>query len=313
MRHIDGVENLGGRLPFPVVTVGTFDGVHVGHQRVLHEVVSWAKAESGTAVVITFEQPPRSVLIGGSPSLVTSMPHRLVLFERLGVDVCVVLQFTRRLAATDVGDFVRTVFVEGVGARGVVMGHGAAFGRNREGDEAFLRERAAGFAFDVRSVPAVLVDGEPVSSTRVRQAVMAGDFDLATRLLGRPFSVYGTVVRGAGRGRNLGFATANLDLQQEVVPPDGVYVATAAIDDRRLPAVVSVGSSPTFTSSSRNGTSGSVVEVHVLDFDREIYGADVEVEFVERIRAQKRFGDVDELVGQMMRDVEHAREYFRSR
>lgn len=308
MEHVDGVENLGGRLPFPVVTVGTFDGVHLGHQRVLQEIVSWAKAESGTAVVVTFQQPPGSVLSGEHRPLVTSMAHRLRLLERHGVAVCVVVTFTRELAQTDAAGFVRSVLVEALGARGVVMGHGAAFGRNREGDETFLREHADEFGFEVRSVPAVVVAGEPVSSTRIRKAVLAGDFELVARLLGRAFSVYGTVVKGAGRGCGLGFPTANLDLREEVMPPDGVYAATAVIDGRRLPAVASVGTRPTFARSSDGTTSARVVEIHVLDFDRRIDGEDIEAEFGERIRGQKRFADVTELVKQMERDVARARE-----
>ena len=310
MRRMEGLENLGERLPWPVVTVGTFDGVHLGHQRVLAEVVEWARACSGTAVVVTFKQPPRSVLSGDYPPLVTSVPHRMLLLERLGVDVCLVLEFTRELARTRVTDFVRRVLVEGLAARGVVMGHGSAFGRDREGDEAFLRQHAQDFGFEVRSVAPVLVEDEAVSSTRIRSAVLAGDFDLAARLLGRPFSVYGTVVRGAGRGRDLGFPTANLDLRHELAPTQGVYLARAVVAEESRPALVSVGTQPTF-GRQVGREPDAVVEVLLLDFDRELYERDIEVEFLKRIRSQKRFPSTEELVRQIRQDVARAREYFR--
>ena len=310
MRRIEGLQNLGKRLSWPVVAVGTFDGVHLGHQRVLTEVVEWARTHSGTAVVVTFEQPPRSVLSGEYPPLVTSIPHRMLLLERLGVDVCLVLEFTRELARTSVTDFVRRVLVEGVAARGLVMGHGAAFGRDREGDEEFLREHAQAFGFEVRSVPPVMVEGEAVSSTRIRSAVLAGDFDLAARLLARPFSVYGTVVRGAGRGRDLGFPTANLDLRHELAPPEGVYLARAVVTEESHPALVSVGRQPTFARPGDRAEPEAVVEVYLLDFDRELYDRDIEVEFLKRIRSQKQFSSTVDLVKQVQQDVACAREYF---
>lgn len=313
MEQVDGLENLSRRPRRPVVTVGTFDGVHVGHQRVLSEVVRWSRAESGVAVVVTFEQPPRSVLTGENPPLVTSLPHRLLLLERLGVDLCLVLQFTRELAATSVEDFVRRVLVERLGTRGLVMGHASAFGRGREGGEDRLRQHGRELGFEVRGVAPVLVGGDAVSSTRIRSAVLEGNFDLAARLLGRQFSLFGTVVRGAGRGRELGFPTANLDLHHEVIPPDGVYLATGRIGEETRPAVVSVGTRATFAHPHDGERTERVVEVHLLDFDGQIYGCDVETGFLSRIRSQKQFADVDELVGQMQDDVRCAREYFAGR
>jgi len=313
MRRVVGLENLPENLPWPVVTVGTFDGVHVGHQRVLSEVVRWARANSGTAVVVTFEQPPRSVLTPENPPLVTSLSHRLVLLERLGVDLCLVLEFTRELGAMSALEFVRRVFAEKLRARGVVLGHGSGFGRNREGNEDFLRKYAGEFDFEVRSVPPVLVDGEVVSSSRIRGAVLKGDFEQAAGLLGRPFSVFGTVVRGAGRGRGLGFPTANLDLHHEIIPPDGVYIARAVLDEKALPALASIGTRPTFTHAHDAEGAEHVVEIHLLEFDRQIYGRDIEAQLLRRLRGQTRFADVGALVAQMKDDVRRARGYFRQR
>jgi riboflavin kinase/FMN adenylyltransferase len=312
MRVIHGLEEPSGSLRWPVVTVGTFDGVHLGHQRVLSEAIRWARTVSGTAVVVTFEQPPRSLLARENAPLITSVPHRLMLLERLGLDVSLLLRFTPELACTSALDFVRRVFVEAIGARGVVLGHDCAFGRNREGNEELLRRHQADLGFEVRSVDAVMVDGEVVSSTRVRGAVLNGDFTLAGRLLGRVFSVFGTVVHGHGRGRGLGFPTANLDLHNEVTPPDGVYVARAAFGGETRPALASIGTQATFAAGVKP-PARRVIEIHLLDFDREIYDRDVEVQFLGRLRAQKRFSRPDELIRQMGRDVNDAREYFAGR
>jgi riboflavin kinase/FMN adenylyltransferase len=309
MRRVAGLEKLPRNAPWPVVTVGTFDGVHTGHQRVLSELVHWAHENSGTAVVVTFEQPPRAVLTAENPPLVTSLPHRLVLLERLGVDLCLVLDFTPELAATTAREFVRRVFVEGLHARGVVVGHGSAFGRHREGDEEFLKKCAVEFAFEVRSVPPVVVDAEVVSSSRIRGMVVQGDLDGAARLLGRPFSVFGTVVRGSGRGRALGFPTANMDLHQELRPPDGVYVARAVLDGESFRALASVGTRPTFARGSGAEAAEPVVEIHLLDFDRQIYGRDLEAQLLRRLRGQTEFADVKALIAQMKDDRRRADEY----
>ncbi|HUU43524.1 MAG TPA: riboflavin biosynthesis protein RibF [Planctomycetota bacterium] len=310
MLRLDGLQNLSAELPAPVVAVGTFDGFHLGHRRVVDEVVAWAKELRGTPLVVTFEQPPRAFLDDRHPLLITSVPHRLRLLERAGVAVCVVLEFTRELAATGALEFARTVLVDGLHAAGVVMGPGSAFGRNREGTQTFLRTHAAGLRLEVRGVDEVHVDGQPVSSTRIRTAVARGDFTLAARLLGRPFSVFGTVVHGEGRGRGLGFPTANLDLHHEIIPPDGVYVARAVLDDLEQPALVSIGSQPTFTHAREGEAVPRVVELYLIDFDGQLYGQDVEAQFLERLRGQERFDEVAALVSRMEGDLAAARRFF---
>jgi len=182
----------------------------------------------------------------------------------------------------------------------------------RGGDEAFLRARAAEFGFEVKSVPAEIVNGQPVSSTRVRQAVLAGDLLLAERLLGRPFAMFGTVVRGDGRGRELGFPTANLDLHHEVMPPDGVYVGRALNSGREHVALVSVGTQPTFAHGRTGESPRRVVEVYLADYEGSLYGADLEVEILRRLRAQEAFSDVEALTRRMHADLRAARDYFAS-
>lgn len=314
MRRVDGLDSLPVSLPWPVVSVGTFDGVHLGHRAVLDEVVRWAREQSGTAVVVTFAEPPKTVLASGqSGPLITSVPHRLRLLAEGGVDLTVVLEFTPALAAMSAGDFSRRVLVQGLGARGVVLGHDSAFGRGREGTEEFLRAHRTEFGLDVRGVDATLVDGAPVSSTRVRQAVLKGDFALSERLLGRRFSVFGAVIRGSGRGRRLGFPTANLQLLHEVAPPDGVYVVDAVIDSRARPAVASVGTSPTFPRTPEGEDAERIVETHVLDFEGSLYGHELEVFFVRRLRDQQRFATPEALASAIRRDVDATRDFFAGR
>jgi len=313
MRLLAAVEDLPGSVAWPVVTVGTFDGVHAGHQRVLAEVVSWARANAGTAVVVTFRQPPRSVLTAENPPLVTSLAHRLALLERLGVDACLVLEFTRELAETTAREFVRRVFVERLHARGVVVGPESAFGRGREGNEEFLRKCAGEFGFEVRGVPPVIVDGEAVSSSRVRGVVLQGDLERARKLLGRPFSACGTVVRGDGRGRGLGFPTANLQTEPAILPPDGVYVARAILEEEGIPAAASIGTRPTFRREPAGEEPARVVEIHLVGFDREIYGSRMEVQFLKRLREQRKHESAEALIAQMKKDVERVRKYFAGR
>jgi riboflavin kinase/FMN adenylyltransferase len=328
MRRLDGLESLPVSLPSCVVTIGTFDGVHVGHRRVLVETVSWARERSGAAAVVTFEDRPRAILDRRRPRFVTSLPHRLMLFEQIGVDLCLVLRFTPELAAMTALDFTRKILVEGLSARGIVMGYGSAFGRDREGTEQYIRAHSTGLGIEVRGVPPVIVEGEAVSSTRVREAVLLGDLDLAATLLGRPFTVFGTVVHGDARGRELGFPTANLDIHHEIIPPDGVYLVEAIVaqtfmsadmagrnacptmDGRALPALASIGTQPTFAHLHQGERPRRFVEIYIIDFDRQIYGRDLDVRFLDMLRPQKTFATVEGLISRMNDDLRLAREYF---
>ncbi len=293
----------GGR---SVVTLGVFDGVHLGHAEVIRQVVAAARERACRAAVVTFDRHPATVLAGAGPAelpAITSLEHRIRLFEGLGLDVCIVVRFTRDVARIEAEEFARLVLHELLSAELVILGYDCRFGRDGKGDVDLCRRLGSQLGFEVRVVPAVKLDGAPVSSTAIRSAIRNGDLQAAARLLGRPFSLYGTVVSGDGRGRALGYPTANLDLHNEAVPPDGVYAARASTDGEQIPAVVSIGTRSTF-----HHEPGSVrtVEVHLIGRREDLYGKDLEVQFVRLLRGQQVFAGAEDLKAQIERDVEAA-------
>lgn len=302
------------RLPQParagsVVSVGVFDGVHLGHAAILRTNVERARALEARATVVTFRQHPKSVLLGRGPRTLTSLDHRLELFRRAGIDHTVALTFDETLRQVPADEFARQFLVGALAARKLVLGFDSKFGRDRAGTPELLRE----LGFDVEVVGQVLVGGRAVSSTAIREAVELGDLDGAARMLGRRVALYGDVVHGRHLGHQLGFPTANLDLHHELRPPVGVYAAFARVLEGGAPgparpAVVNVGFRPTVDGERPEAPQ---VEVHVLDFDQDLYGKHVEVEFVSRLRDEQRFPDLDALRAQIRRDVEHARQILR--
>lgn len=286
------------------VTLGVFDGVHRGHAYVIGRVVASARERSCDAVVVTFDRHP-TVLFDNRPApAITSLEHRLRLFESLGVDLCVVMAFSEAVAQMSAEEFARRVFHDLLGAELLVLGFDCRFGRGRQGDVELCRRLGPELGFEVESVPPVEMDGRPVSSTAVREAVTQGDLEGAARLLGRPFSLYGTVVAGEGRGRRIGFPTANLDPHNEILPPEGIYATWLLAGGAPLPSVTSIGRKPTFPEA---GCVEPVVEVHAIAQTLDLYEHEVEVQFVKRLRGQVAFDGVDALREQISRDVEEAR------
>jgi riboflavin kinase/FMN adenylyltransferase len=286
-----------------VVTLGVFDGVHVGHAEVIRQVVRQARGRGCRAAIATFDRHPAALLSEEPQPAITSLDHRLRLFERLGVDLCVVVEFTGEVAQIPAEQFARDMFARLLEAQVVVLGYDCRFGRDREGDVELCRRLGPELGFEVQSVPPVEVGGRPVSSTQIRQAILAGDFDRAERLLGRPFSLYGTVVPGEHRGRALGFPTANVDPHNEALPPDGVYAGWVFTDGHRVAGAVSIGRQETFHPAD----APRVVEVHMIGHDEELYGRDIEIQFAEFLREQEGYADSTELAEQMARDVAVAR------
>ncbi|HYG76026.1 MAG TPA: bifunctional riboflavin kinase/FAD synthetase [Planctomycetota bacterium] len=294
-----------------VVTIGTFDGVHRGHQTVLQALKKWSE-ESGNAPtgVITFREHPRKTLEGRAPELVTTLEHRLVLFERAQIDFAWVLEFTPDLAKLTARQFATTYFRDLLHIRGLVMGFDSRFGSDRMNkDSPDLQPLAKELGFTVRCLEPVLSpEGETISSTKIREAIQDGRLRDAEAMLGRHVSVYGTVVKGDARGRRLGYHTANLDLGDEVRPPFGVYATIAVIDGKRFGSITNVGYRPTVAHPVEPGKKPDLmIETHVFDFSGDLYGQKIEVLFIEKLRDERRFPDVVALVEQIKKDESKAR------
>jgi riboflavin kinase / FMN adenylyltransferase len=292
--------------PAPAVSVGNFDGVHRGHQALVAVAVADARAASGTAVVLTFDPHPSRVLSPDrAPSALMTLDQKADILAGLGVDKLAVLPFTRELASESPEDFARLVLAEALGARLVVVGSNFRFGRGRTGDVERLTGLGAGLGFRVHGVPPLLHEGAPISSTRIREALFRGAVEAVPPLLGRRFFVDGTVVPGAGRGKQLGIPTANLDVVNETLPGRGVYACFVRLRGEAgppRPSVLNLGRRPTF------GGGETTVEVHLLDFEGDLYGESLRLEFVRRLREERHFPGVPALVEQIRRDVAEARQ-----
>ncbi len=288
-----------------VVAVGVFDGVHLGHQRLLHELLEMSSALGGMPTVVTFANHPDQVLHGEAPPPIVSVPHRVRLLRRAGVARLVLLQFEPRLQQLSARAFAERLLVGRLRTRGLLLGYDSALGKDREGTPARFRELGAELGFAVHVGEPFEVDGKPVSSTAIRDAIANGDLALAHRYLGRFPGAIGTVVHGDARGKALGFATANLVLQPGALPPRGVYAVEAIADGVVHPAVANLGVRPTFAAAST--TPEPRLEVHLLDWSGDLYGRELEITFRQLLRPERRFADATELAAQIARDVAAAR------
>jgi riboflavin kinase/FMN adenylyltransferase len=305
MRLFHGYENAEIARP-AVLTLGVFDGLHLGHQLIISRVVERARAAGAVPTVITFDPHPRAVLHPESaPPLLQTFDQKVEAFGVLGVEQVIVVRFTREFARVSAEEFLRDVVHERLQAREVYLGRGFAFGRNREGDIDLLRRvsRELGFAAD--EVPEVRLRGQRISSSRIRELLAAGRVNLARRMLGRPYGVEGRVVRGAERGRTLGFPTANLRPDNRVIPRGGVYVTATLIGGAWRRSVTNVGVRPTFEREAEPS-----VETFVMDWGGDLYGDVVRVRFLHRLRGERRFESVEELKRQIDRDIARARKFF---
>jgi riboflavin kinase/FMN adenylyltransferase len=293
------------------LTIGTFDGVHVGHQAVINTTVKKAADMGLTSTVMTFDSHPRSAIgKGGAPPLLTCTAHKLALIDKLGVDACVLVELDKNLASISAKDFVVEILHKKLRIGGIVVGPRLRFGRGRRGTPALLKRLGDKLGFWVELVDEVFVCGVPVSSTVVRQSIFEGNFPLAESLLGRRFSIMGRVVRGRTLGRELGYRTANISPLDQVVPPRGVYAVKVIVSGEEHPGALNVGLRPTFGSHE---VSPFVLEVHILDFDRPIYRKRVELVFHRRIRDERRFDSPKQLATQIALDIEEVKRYFRSK
>jgi riboflavin kinase/FMN adenylyltransferase len=296
------------RLPGPLfLAIGVFDGVHRGHQAVISTSADHARAAIGTPVVVTFDPHPEKVLRPEKAlHLLTATQHKIALIRNLGVGHLLVIAFDKQFAATEPEDFVQELVDNSKPLREICVGHEWSFGKNRRGNLDLLKQLGAKLDFQVVGVPPVRANGEVVSSTAIRRAIEKGDFAKAAAMLGREYTILGTVTRGDNLGKKIGFPTANLSAHSEQFPPNGVYAAEAEIDNEVNRGVINLGVRPTVS----GGKSERVLEIHLFDFNRDIYGRGVEVRFLKFLRPEKKFENLDALVAQIRRDAEEARELF---
>jgi riboflavin kinase / FMN adenylyltransferase len=305
MRLFHGTDNAEIQRP-TVLTLGVFDGLHLGHQLIMRTVVERARATGAVPTVITFDPHPRAVLHPESaPPLLQTLDQKVEGFGVLGIEQTIVIRFTPEFSMIRAEDFLRDVVQERLQAKEVYLGRGFAFGHNREGNIELLRRVSTNLGFIADEVPEVRLRNQRVSSSRIRQLLTNGNVNLARRLLGRPYGVEGLIERGARRGAGLGFPTANLHPHNRVIPRNGVYVTGALIDGRWRRSVTNVGVRPTF-----GGDSEPSVETFVMDWAGDLYGDVVRVRFLHRLRDERKFSSVGELTAQIQKDVRRAQSYF---
>ena len=305
MRLFHGTDNAEIQRP-TVLTLGVFDGLHLGHQLIMSTVVERARTAGAVPTVITFDPHPRAVLHPESaPPLLQTFDQKIEAFGVLGIEQTIVVRFTKQFAAISAEHFIRDVVIDRLHAREVYLGKGFAFGHNREGNIELLRRLGDELGFVAGEVPEVRLRGRRVSSSKIRELLARGNVNLARRMLGRPYGVEGRVERGSERGHQLGFPTANLHPHNRVIPRNGVYVTGTLIEGQWRRSVTNVGLRPTFGDASEPS-----VETYVMNWGGDLYGDVVRVRFLYRLRDERKFGSVEELKRQIARDVSRAESYF---
>ena len=307
MKVISSLENIKEPFAYAVITVGNFDGVHIGHQGLLKEVKKRADKMSGTSIVLTFEPHPLKVLKEKKIPLITPFERKIELIEKLGIDVVICLPFTREFSKVSAREFVEEILLKKIGMREIVVGYDYTFGHKREGNIDLLKKLGDELGFKVCILGPILVDNMIVSSTRIRNLIMEGELEKVKTLLNRYYQVSGEVIAGHDRGgRLLGFPTANLKLVNEVFPKNGVYVVEVIYNNKVYGGVTNIGFKPTF------GNDVLSVETHILDFDQNIYGKKIKLNFIKRLRNEKRFSSIEALAAQIKRDIEEARKILQN-
>ncbi len=306
MKIFHGTENANIQRP-TVLTLGVFDGLHLGHQRIMQTVVERAKAINAVPTVITFDPHPRAVLHPESaPPLLQTLDQRLANFEVLGIEQAIVIPFDKEFASQPAEDFLANIIRDRLQAREVYLGKGFAFGRGRGGNIELLRRMSGELGFVADEVPEVQLRGQRISSSAIRNLLAEGYVNRTRRMLGRPYGVEGVIIRGNRRGHTIGFPTANLKPHNRVIPKYGVYATATLVDGKWRRSITNIGVRPTFETEAEPS-----IESYLFDFDRELYGDVLRVRFLHRIRDERKFNGIDELKAQIEKDSQRALNYFR--
>ncbi len=308
MKVIYGLNQI-KKYPRPVVALGVFDGVHRGHREVLKAAVREARRIRGTSIVVTFWPHPQK------EESLYSLKHRLNLIAGLGVEVCIAINFNHRFSQILAEDFVRNILVAKIGAHYICIGKNFHFGKNAEGDFRLLSRLSQRYNFKLKVCGVIKINKQAVSSTYIRALIKKAKLDAAQELLGRPVSILGTVIKGASLARKLGFPTANINPHHEVVPPPGVYAVRVPFNKKKFNGACYIGTKPTFKvrkSKVKSQKSSIRTEVYIFDFRRKIYGKDLEVQFIKKLRDEKKFDSLQHLASQIRKDVLAAKKLLSS-
>jgi len=307
MRLVHTIAALGAGPRKACLSLGFFDGVHLGHQQIIRQTIADARQHDALALVISFDRHPNTVVAPERvPPLIYSLPQKLMQIELLGADALLLLHFDQAFSLQSGEEFIRTLARDLGQIQSICVGVNFSFGHKRSGNVELLRKLGAELNFTVHGMAAVSLDGKAVSSTRIREAIAAGRLDDASQMLGRAYSLSGEVVRGDGLGRQLGFPTANIDTSGLVLPPKGVYAVRAELPNGSHRALLNIGIRPTLESPKPR----LQVEAHLLDYSGELYGKTVEVVFVDKLRSECKFNSIEELREQIAKDIVQARQRF---
>lgn len=296
----------------PVLTIGTFDGVHLGHRKIISRLHDLAAAIGGESVIFTFDPHPRKVVAPNETNLrlLTTLEEKIVLFEQSGIDHLIVYPFTPEFAQLSYEEFVEQILVGQIHTRSLVVGYDHKFGKGRKGDFELLKGCADRLGFQIEKLDVLLMNEAHVSSTKIREAIQTGDFDTANAYLGYPFTLHGTVVEGQKLGRIMQYPTANIDASDpdKIIPGYGVYAVLVNVRNKTYQGMLNIGSRPTVNHNADHRT----VEVNLFDFDADIYGEPIEVVFYHKLRDEQKFGSLDELKEQLAKDKIHVLDYFKN-
>jgi riboflavin kinase/FMN adenylyltransferase len=304
MKLIDGIEKITKKYPYPILTIGNFDGVHLGHQAIFRMITERARQKNGTSIVFTFEPHPLMILAPErAPKLLTTFKDKLAIIKSFGVDITICANFTSEFAHIKAEDFARQILCEKIGVREIFIGSNYHFGWGRKGTPELLKQIGRECGYKVRVVNEIKIDDTTLSSTKIRHLIAKGKVEEASKLLGRNYSVEGVVIEGAKRGKSLlNVPTANISTANELLPKDGVYAVTVNLEGHTYGGAANIGCNPTFREKKFS------FEVHILDFNKKIVGSTLRVNFIQRVRDEIKFLRVEELAEQMQKDITEIRD-----
>lgn len=286
----------------PVLTIGTFDGVHLGHRKIIDRLHDLAKTINGESVIFTFDPHPRKVVAPGETTLrlLTTLEEKIVLFEQSGIDHLIIYPFTAEFSKLTYEEFVEQVLVDQIHTKFLVVGYDHKFGKNRQGDFEFLKKCADRHEFQIEKLDVLLMNESHISSTKIREAIQQGDFETANAFLGYPFTLHGTVVEGQKLGRKIQFPTANIQASDpdKIIPGYGVYAVEITVKNQTFQGMLNIGSRPTVNNNADNRS----IEVHIFDFESDIYGEPIELVFFKKLREEQKFLSIDALKDQLVKD-----------